>query len=75
MTLKFETVIFIVAHVLTPPKRSRPNVTPVNDENATLSNTIEDMPDAAFDNIQSTSDMDEQNLRFSEFINEGEEYC
>ncbi|ORE02859.1 hypothetical protein BCV72DRAFT_264933 [Rhizopus microsporus var. microsporus] len=29
----------------------------------------------AIGNIQSTSDMDERNLHFSEFINEGEKYC
>lgn len=36
---------------------------------------IEEMPNAAFGNIPSTSSVDERNLRFSEFINEGEKYC
>ncbi|CEG83753.1 hypothetical protein RMATCC62417_17629 [Rhizopus microsporus] len=43
--------------------RSTLHVTPVTDENAALSNNTEEMPNTAFSNIQSTSNMDERNLR------------
>jgi hypothetical protein len=61
--------IFLANRIFQVPftERSRLNVTSVNDENAPLSNTIR--------NIQSTSNMDERSLRFSEFINEEEKRC
>ena len=54
--------IFLVNHMfqVSFTERSTLHVTPVTDENAALSNTIKEMPNAAFGNIQSTSNMDER---------------
>ncbi|ORE03491.1 hypothetical protein BCV72DRAFT_315068 [Rhizopus microsporus var. microsporus] len=66
--------IFLVSRIFQASftERSRLRVTLVTDENAALSNTIEEMPNTTFGNIQGTSNMDERNLRFNELINEGE---
>ncbi|ORE10899.1 hypothetical protein BCV72DRAFT_193484, partial [Rhizopus microsporus var. microsporus] len=68
---------FLVNHIIQVPFTGRPrlHVTPATDKNAALSNTTEEMSNDAFGKIQSTSNMDERSLRFSEFINEGEKYC
>ncbi|PHZ16897.1 uncharacterized protein RHIMIDRAFT_287916 [Rhizopus microsporus ATCC 52813] len=68
---------FLVNHIIQVPFTGRPrlHVTPATDKNAALSNTTEEMSNNAFGKIQSTSNMDERSLRFSEFINEGEKYC
>ncbi|KAL4205936.1 hypothetical protein AB4K20DRAFT_1812414 [Rhizopus microsporus] len=72
----FDHEILATSYFCSPfTERSRLYIAPVTDENVALSNTIEEMLNAAFGNIPSTNDMDERNLRFSEFINKGEKHC
>ncbi|CEG84508.1 hypothetical protein RMATCC62417_18301 [Rhizopus microsporus] len=60
-SFKFCKHIFLVSRIFQVPftEHSRLHVTPVTDENAALSNTVEEMPNDAFGNIQNTSNMDE----------------
>ncbi|RCH87795.1 hypothetical protein CU097_006964 [Rhizopus azygosporus] len=69
--------VFLVNRIFQVPftERSTLHVTPVIDENAALSSTIEGVPNTAFGNTQSTSNKDERNLRFNELINKGKRFA